>query len=101
MNVTRVNMTSFGTAYEGLRQGTFRDNAYYNGSDSYRLNVLYDMLKVVRDEQKEQAEIIVQNQVVLRNMLSDMARDNGKYHDDEFYANDVYEISKHRINTIA
>ena len=106
MNINSVNAVSFGDYlhsgpyYKSIRNNEFVYNSLSSNPD-YRQNAIYSMLEVIRDEQREQAKIITKNQVVLRNMLSDMARDNGKYHDDEFYANDIYEKSNHRINTIA
>ena len=103
MNIGRVGVMSFGNYspyYKDIKDNRFVYNGLSANKD-YKLDAIYSMLDVIRDEQKEQAKIITKNQVVLRNMLSDMARDNGRYHDDLYYANNIYEKSNHRINTIA
>ena len=76
MNVNRVGLTSFGRApyYTDIKRKTFEYNCKSPDSD-YKLNAIYSMLEVIRDEQREQAKILADNQTVLRNLACDIARD--------------------------
>ena len=76
MNVGRVGKTSFGRSdfYDDIKRGSYC-YAPNNMSDAYKFGALYAMLEVIRDEQREQAKMLADNQTVLRNLACDIARD--------------------------
>jgi hypothetical protein len=76
MNVNRVGMTSFGNLpyYNEIKSGNFTYNSLSPNVD-YKLDAVYSMLAVVRDEQREQAKMLANNQTVLRDLMCDTTID--------------------------
>ncbi len=103
MNVGRVGMTSFGRGeyYDDIKRGSYC-YAPNNMSDAYKFGALYAMLEVIRDEQREQAKMLANNQTVLRDLMCDttidMANWNSHYDTVNKY---TYERGNYSINTIA
>ena len=102
MNVNRVGMTSFGNSpyYNEIQSGNFTYNSFSN--EGYKLDAIYSMLEVIRDEQKGQAKMLANNQTVLRDLMCDttidMANWNSHYDTVNKY---TYERGNYSINTIA
>ena len=103
MNICRVGMTSFGNSpyYESIKRGDFTYNSG-SGDLNYKADAIYSMLDVVRDEQYEQARMIMQNQLELLKKLHHHHYDTCRYAGDNKKCKNFMstEGAKYRIQTL-